>query len=99
LVGAASKQRIRFSSKPQVAVMLHGRAASSTEDRDWPAEFAEGDTFLLRAAIPDWTYSVSVESKDPTISPRSSVTAFNVRPGETVEIDLPVDVTKPGPGR
>jgi hypothetical protein len=99
LVDAASKQRIRFSSKPPVSVVLHGRAASSTEDRDWPAEFAEGDTFLLRAAIPEWTYSVSVESKDPTISARPGVTAFDVKPGETVEIDLPVDVTKPSSGR
>ncbi|HET6328338.1 MAG TPA: carboxypeptidase regulatory-like domain-containing protein [Planctomycetaceae bacterium] len=99
LIDAASKQRIQFSSKPQVAVVLHGRTDSSTEDRDWPAEFAEGDTFLMRAAIPDWTYSVSVESKGGTISPRPSVTALNVRPGETVEIDLPVDVKKPGAAR
>ena len=94
LMDAASKQRIRFASKPQVSVVLHGRTDSSAEDRDWPAEFIEGDTFLMRAAIPDWTYSVSVESNDGKISRRPSVTAFNVRPGETVEIDLPVDVTK-----
>jgi hypothetical protein len=99
LVGAASKQRIRFSSKPQVSVVLRSQPDWSVEDQVWPAEYTEGSTFLLRAAVPDRTYSVSVESKDPTISPRSSVTAFNVRPGETVEIDLPVDVTKPGPGR
>ena len=104
LMNAASKQRLRFSSKPQLSVRLQGRADSSgedqlgsnTEDQVFPAEFAAGDTFLMRAAIPEWTYSVSVESKDPTISARPGVTAFNVKPGETVEIDLPVDVTKPG---
>jgi hypothetical protein len=107
LMNAASKKRIRFSSKPQVSVALHGRPDpspqdqlwSSTEDQAWPAEFTGGDTFLMRAALPEWIYSVFVESKDPTISVRPSVTAFNVRQGETVEIDLPVDVTKPGPGR
>jgi hypothetical protein len=99
LVGAASKQRIRFSSKPQVSVVLRSQPDWSVEDQVWPAEYTEGSTFLLRAAVPDRTYSVSVESKDPTISPRPSVTAFNVRPGEMVEIDLPVDVRKPGPGR
>lgn len=50
----------------------------------------------MRAAIPDWTYSASVESNDPSISARPGVIAFNVNPGETVEIDLPVDVQKPG---
>jgi beta-lactamase regulating signal transducer with metallopeptidase domain len=95
LIDAASKQRIRFSSKPQVSVVLHG-GPPSVGDRDWPAEFLEGGTFLLRATLPDWTYSISVESNDPTISARPSVTALNVRPGEIVEIDLPVDVAKPG---
>jgi hypothetical protein len=94
LMNAATKQRIRFSSKPQVSVVLDG-GPPSINDRGWPAEFTEGSMFVMRAAIPDWAYFLSVESKDPTISPRPGVTVLNVRPGETVEVDLPVDVTKP----
>jgi hypothetical protein len=96
LVDAASKQRIRFSSKPEVSVVLRSQPAWSTEDQVWPADFTEGSTFVLRAAIPDRTYSVSVESKDPTISARPGLTVLNVTPGEMVEIDLPVDITQPG---
>jgi hypothetical protein len=95
LIDAASKRRITFAAMPQVSVLLRSEPKSSIED-EIPAEFTEGSTFLMRAAIPGHTYLIQVESNDPTISPRPVVTAFNVRPGETVEIDLPVDVRKPG---
>ncbi len=99
LINAESKQRIRFPAKPKrVSVVLRSQPKGSTEDQLYPAEFTEGSSFLMRAAIPGWTYSIAVESNDPTISPRPGVTAFNVRPGETVEIDLPVDVRKPSSG-
>jgi hypothetical protein len=96
LMDAASKQRIHFSSKPRVSVVLRSRPDWSTEDQVYPTPFVEGNAFLMRAARADLTFSVSVESNDPTISARPGVIVLNVRPGETVEIDLPVDVTKTG---
>jgi hypothetical protein len=99
LINAESKQRIRFPAKPKrVSVVLRSQPKGSTEDQLYSAEFAEGSSFLMRAAIPGWTYSIAVESNDSTISPRPGATVFNVEPGETVEIDLPVDVRKPSSG-
>jgi hypothetical protein len=99
LINAESKQRIRFSSKPKrISVVLRSQPKGSKQDELFPAEFTEGSSFLMRAAIPGWTYSIAAESNDPTISPRPVATVFNVEPGETVEIDLPVDVRKPSSG-
>jgi hypothetical protein len=99
LINAESKQRIRFPVKPRrVSVVLRSQPKGSKEDQLYPAEFTEGSSFLMRAAIPGWTYSIAVESNDPTISPRPGAIVFNVEPGETVEIDLPVDVRKPSSG-
>jgi hypothetical protein len=99
LMNAESKQRIRFPAKPKrVSVVLHRQPNGSKQDELFPAEFTEGSSFLMRAAIPGWTYSIAAESNDPTIAPRSGVIVFNVQPGETVEIDLPVDVRKPSSG-
>ncbi|HEV8001842.1 MAG TPA: hypothetical protein VGP63_18290 [Planctomycetaceae bacterium] len=95
LIDATTKQRIRFPSKPPVCVLLECEPRWGVNDEPISAEFTEGSAFLMRAAVPDRTYSISVESKDPTISPRRGVIAFNVQPGETVEIDLPVEVKKP----
>jgi hypothetical protein len=41
---------------------------------------------------------LAVDSSDPTISPQPGTIVFNVPPGETVEIELPVDVRKPSSG-
>jgi hypothetical protein len=99
LINAESKQRIRFPAKPKrISVVLRSQPKGSKQDELFPAEFTEGSSFLMRAAIPGWTYSIAVESNDPTISPRPGATVFNVEPGETVEIDLPVDVRKPSSG-
>jgi hypothetical protein len=99
LINAESKQRIRFPAKPKrVSVVLRSQPKGSKQDELFPAEFTEGSSFLMRAAIPGWTYSIAAESNDPTISPRPVATVFNVEPGETIEIDLPVDVRKPSSG-
>jgi hypothetical protein len=98
LLDAASKQRLRFSSKPQVSVVLRTRREGAQQDQVFPAEFTQGSAFLMRAAIPDRVYSIAVESEDPAISPRKDLIVFNVRPGETIEIDLRVDVRKPARG-
>jgi len=99
LINAESKQRIRLPAKPKrVSVVLRSQPKGSKEDQLYPAEFTEGNSFLMRAAIPGWTYSIAAESDDPTISPRPGAIGFNVQPGETVEIDLPVDVRKPSSG-
>jgi hypothetical protein len=99
LINAESKQRIRFPAKPKrVSVVLRSQPEGSKEEQLNPAEFTEGSSFLMRAAIPGWTYSIAVESSDPTIWPRPGAIVFNVEPGETVEIDLPVDVRKPSSG-
>ncbi len=78
--------------------MLRCQPKGSKNDQLFPAEFTEGSSFLMRAAIPDCTYSIAVEGNDPTISPQPGTIVFNVQPGETVEIDLPVDVRKPASG-
>jgi hypothetical protein len=99
LVKAESKQRIRFPAKPKrVSVVLRSQPEGSKEEQLYPAEFTDGSSFLMRAGIPGWTYSIAAESSDPTISPRPGPIVFNVEPGETVEIDLPVDVRKPSSG-
>jgi hypothetical protein len=99
LMNAESKQRIRFPAKPKrVSVVLHSQPDDRKQEQVYPADFTEGSSFLMRAAIPGRTYSVAVESNDPTIAPRPGVIVFNVQPGETVEIDLPVDVRKPSSG-
>jgi hypothetical protein len=99
LINAETKQRILFSAKPKkVSVVLRCQPKWSKEDQLYPAEFTEGSSFLMRAANPDYTYSIAVESNDPTISPQAGTIVFNVQPGETVEIDLPVDVRKPSSG-
>lgn len=99
LVNADTKQRILFTAKPKkVSVVLHYQPNWSKEDQSSRAQFTEGSSFLMRAANPDYTYSIAVESTDPTISPRPATIVFNVRPGETIDIDLPVDVRKPASG-
>src|ERR1700722_2867308 len=88
LINAETKQRIQFSAKPKkVSVVLRCQPKGSKNDQLFPAEFTEGSSFLMRAAIPDCTYSIAVEGNDPTISLRPGTIVFNVQPGETVEID------------
>lgn len=99
LINAETKQRILFSAKPKkVSVVLRCQPKGSKNDQLFPAEFTEGSWFLMCAAIPECVYSIAVESTNPTISPQPATIVFNVQPGETVEIDLPVDVRKPSSG-
>ncbi len=99
LINAETKQRVLFSAKPKkVSVVLRHQPKSNNQEQLRAAEFTEGSSFLMRAADPTYTYSIAVESSDPTISPRPATIVFNVQPGETVDIDLPVDVRKPSSG-
>jgi hypothetical protein len=92
VVDRITKKPIRLSTKPAVNFVVR-----SSRDTPWGSEpfttrIGSDGAFEQRAVHPSRTYSLSVESDDPTIKSHANIVETLVAPGETVEMDLPVTV-------
>lgn len=91
LVDAASGKPLSFPSKPRISVSLGTPLRDFFGKQPWLADVNVDGTFVRRAVPSERSYSLSVISSDPAVKIKRDFGELTVGPGETVEVELPVE--------